>query len=320
MTVELIRMNACARVQQQFHLSYFLTLSLSLKYLDLLILMFIFADSPTIKVEPLDIYPSVEENMEYTTPTFQSFFGASLSEFSHTYDETQFTHHMFDYTGTANENVDNRKKSKKKRTRLTCTICSKSFYNEKNLARHQLSTHEMGKRSLKCEICLKFFFDQNSLAIHILAAHDASQHFKETSITCEICSESFAHQKNWAKHMRLAHETGKTCEMCSKSFVHRRDLERHKLYAHEMERPFVCPECGRTFPREYMLKVHFRFHKNAVTGLFTVNPNLVPTLPSYKCDLCDAFYSSDSLLERHVKSSHKNGEFFFSCDLYGRVR
>ncbi|XP_049749664.1 zinc finger protein 783 [Elephas maximus indicus] len=85
---------------------------------------------------------------------------------------------------------------------------------------------------------------------------------------CSECLRSFQQRKSLLLHQRL--HTGDSqgwpaCSYCGKAFRRPSDLFRHQRI-HTGERPYRCPQCGRTFNRNHHLAVHLQTHARDQAG------------------------------------------------------
>lgn len=154
-----------------------------------------------------------------------------------------------------------------------CTICTRSFWLEVNLIRHQKihkKQKELGSTS----------HVQNSSHVKISVA-EAIKHSPKPSHACPIDLNIVVKPETWSEispqepvlkasteqHRKTCPSTSKQqriktshqCDACSKSFPSGSKLQRHMM-THTGQRPFGCEICGKRFRQKTHLRVHFRTH------------------------------------------------------------
>ncbi|XP_039267589.2 uncharacterized protein LOC120342703 isoform X1 [Styela clava] len=170
-----------------------------------------------------------------------------------------------------------------KKMRTQCTLCQKSFTSLYVMQLH-MRTHS-GDELFVCDFCGKKFPYKSSLKMHMRL------HTGERPYICSVCGKCFV-QKIHAKEHELQHAGIRRfqCELCMKMFAHKCGLSRHIADIHYKSRPYVCDQCGKSFPRKTKLVEHTRSH----TGE-----------KPYICGLCGARYKANRSLKEHKKKTHK---------------
>lgn len=113
---------------------------------------------------------------------------------------------------------------------------------------------------------------------------------------CNSCKKTFVNKKLAESHMNSEHN-GLSCEVCGKTFKIKYDLNRH-LNVHRGLRPFLCPECDKSFVCRSSLMRHRKLQ------------HLVGDI--YKCHLCGKTFRAETDLKRHLLTH--SGERPWSCD------
>ncbi|XP_046407578.1 zinc finger protein 271-like [Ischnura elegans] len=177
---------------------------------------------------------------------------------------------------------------RKKERLYSCSECTESFTQKRDLTAHKL-THAGGK-TYSCSTCSKSFNHRGHLNIH------SRIHTGEKPFICKVCSKSFSRKENLDAHVRR--HTGErpfSCNECEKSFLKKNDLNNH-VRRHTGEKPFSCNECEKSFWNKSDLVRHAYTHAG-------VKP--------FSCYECEKSFSNKSDLVRHVRTH--TGEKPHSC-------
>ena len=83
------------------------------------------------------------------------------------------------------------------------------------------------------------------------------------------------------------------CDLCDRSYGTINKLKSHKKLVHTHVK---CEECGKEISNLFQL----RRHKQSVHGISPENP--------YQCEKCPKFFSSQTNLDKHALSKHKEEE------------
>eukprot|EP00475_Leptophrys_vorax_P022274 TRINITY_DN30312_c0_g1_i1.p1 TRINITY_DN30312_c0_g1~~TRINITY_DN30312_c0_g1_i1.p1 ORF type:complete len:581 (+),score=87.67 TRINITY_DN30312_c0_g1_i1:137-1744(+) len=133
-----------------------------------------------------------------------------------------------------------------------CTICKRRCKTLEDLEKH---SHDHEEKPFKCDICSKSFRQRRNLARHVRT------HSQVKPFSCSVCGWSFRRKSNLAAHERI-HSGMKpfVCEECGKSFRQKGSLSSH-IRTHTKEKPHECAVCGDLFTRKGSLQRHVaRFH------------------------------------------------------------
>ncbi|VEN42903.1 unnamed protein product [Callosobruchus maculatus] len=124
------------------------------------------------------------------------------------------------------ESAEPQQSGKTKRSRNSCTFCTKSFKKPSDLERH-LRTHT-GERPYPCTLCDSSFKLKSTLQSHI-KRHELS----EIKVTCGVCGSFFASDASLKVHMSI--HTGQKpykCSFCDKVFRTASNRKSHETLTH----------------------------------------------------------------------------------------
>lgn len=111
---------------------------------------------------------------------------------------------------------------------------------------------EHDKERLTCTICEVIFISDYELKIHNMI-HSPDH-------TCFVCHEFVKNKNQFVGHVRR-HMCAKPflCPNCDRSFSSAREMKLHQR-VHSDDRPFMCTECGKAFKQIATLKDHEVVH------------------------------------------------------------
>ena len=189
-----------------------------------------------------------------------------------------------------------------------CDRCSLTFKRSWNFERHvasglceksnlrSLRMLALGQEEKACPFCFKMF-RKPGLSAHIAANH-------KDSYPCKKCGDVFANRELLLAHRESMHHKVWPCEHCDKVFKVKQMLDNH-IRIHTKEKPFqchicsqqftqkvhlmahisrhdekvcpkiACPQCGKTFRRQYDLKRHLKKHHGIVKEKTSNDGNIV---------------------------------------------
>ncbi|XP_021368271.1 protein sister of odd and bowel-like isoform X4 [Mizuhopecten yessoensis] len=131
-----------------------------------------------------------------------------------------------------------------------CDICRKSFPTEMDLTVH-LVQHQQLKR-YRCGICRHSIPDRNVLRQHLL------QHSTEFTHFCYPCGKGFKSYTGHYRHEKLFHRpqtNNPKCQICGRQFPDDSSLKIH-YRRHSDDRPFRCGMCGKSYKHKKSLQDH----------------------------------------------------------------
>lgn len=149
-----------------------------------------------------------------------------------------------------------------------CTVCSKTFSNQRNMIRHVRSEHpeqpvvEVIKRKkvddeLKkqaCPLCNKKYVRVSAVNRHIQRRHTLHTEDNQSDvIPCHFCSMTFPDENSCSKHLSQYHhaiivrESGEhevliCCSLCDEQFSEQSDFKQHLSGLHKKDLRECCVE------------------------------------------------------------------------------
>lgn len=189
-----------------------------------------------------------------------------------------------------------------KDTDFSCTMCQTQFSSYQSLNLHKRSKHrDPEARKHACNICNRKFVEKQGYTIHM------RRHLGVKPYPCSLCSKSFVSPDDLKKHIN-SHKNGHPgkcfycddeyqtrramelhlinkhnikpqqvggnrvkkciCDICNKGFYDNHQLTKHRRI-HTGEKPFKCPECGKTFSDNanlwhHLQRMHNRTAKTSI--------------------------------------------------------
>ncbi|XP_021368281.1 protein sister of odd and bowel-like isoform X12 [Mizuhopecten yessoensis] len=133
-----------------------------------------------------------------------------------------------------------------------CRICNIVYSTKEDLKTHN-KVHSKGPVQHNCEVCQTQLPDKNLLKEHLLKCHGDKYKF-----FCFECGRAFKSYASTNNHDRLFHRPNTNCpvcDLCGKIFPFESSLKIH--YAkHSQVRPFLCKTCGKSYKHKQSLKEH----------------------------------------------------------------
>ncbi|XP_059056462.1 gastrula zinc finger protein XlCGF57.1-like isoform X9 [Achroia grisella] len=192
-------------------------------------------------------------------------------------------------------------------TDLRCRICTETFENLEDIAKHLVLLHErpinlnvdLGIQPFKlendrfvCAICQAKYISLRQLSRH------TQSHFLK--YTCEACGKSYATITTLRHHIRFTHiENERICRKCKMTFSTLEDKRKHlketpKCWSH------LCNMCGERFITWNLKQTHL----NQVHGT---------EKKTYVCSECGGVFLDRKKYRVHFKITHTDDNFMCTC-------
>uniref|UniRef100_A0A3P9A1H9 C2H2-type domain-containing protein n=1 Tax=Esox lucius TaxID=8010 RepID=A0A3P9A1H9_ESOLU len=187
-----------------------------------------------------------------------------------------------------------------------CSHCGKMFTTKKILEKHLVS--HTGEKPHQCLDCGKGFNELSSLKRHLRT------HTGEKPYICPHCEKSFNDPGNLKKHILRTHSaehSGNTrlennlgsleqdepvkksvlhpCSHCGKKLSTKTRLKIH-LKIHTVEKPYICPDCGKNFAFRPSLTKHQKL-SHSEHGAVKCHP----------CSFCGKVFNQPGTLKTHQR-------------------
>lgn len=135
-----------------------------------------------------------------------------------------------------------------------CPLCRQEFQYRVSVTKHMMAHSQ--ESNLTCEECSQTFPNNMALRLH-QRSHAALKPYE-----CQECGMVFKHYSVMEDHRRKHTDNARShlCNICGKSFKYSSLLHQHQ-YLHTGQKPFRCPECGKTFAFAQNMKAHCRQHR-----------------------------------------------------------
>ncbi len=163
--------------------------------------------------------------------------------------------------------------------KLLCTICNRTFKNDKTLMGHMLNHFGVAPKMANCPIC-GLTLQKKSYARHLRLHGDV------TPEECKYCNKTFREKRSLEKHIKAIHQADRpyTCQYCTETFRNQVEQKNH-INRHLKDYPHECDVCHMTFQKQEGLTTHYRLH----TGE-----------KPYTCEICDKTFTSEKNKKIHV--------------------
>ncbi|KAJ8958069.1 hypothetical protein NQ318_002082 [Aromia moschata] len=181
-----------------------------------------------------------------------------------------------------------------------CSFCGKGFITASDLYHHE-KIHA-NKRAYRCEICPKAFNTSSDLHKHKICVHLDRSKWK---YVCMYCQRRFPLKTNLDTHIKThTGEKNYSCHLCDRKCINRSVLMRH-IETHSNIIAFKCNLCLQGYKYRKSLDIHMA--KIHGTG----HVKIPERVKKFFCHICAKAYSSNSRLQKHIRSH--NGERPFQC-------
>eukprot|EP00095_Tigriopus_kingsejongensis_P002389 maker-scaffold714_size108203-snap-gene-0.17 protein:Tk02389 transcript:maker-scaffold714_size108203-snap-gene-0.17-mRNA-1 annotation:"PREDICTED: uncharacterized protein LOC101285465" len=212
-----------------------------------------------------------------------------------------------------------------------CSTCYSYFNGHVLLRRHRTLYHELG--NYECTDCNQHFltyyhqvlhnhnqhsrispyFEPTTEALDLVKHKDGTEEFVRNGHVCPKCEKLFKRDGEWGIHMKIHHAWSIfICEPCDEMCHYASDFLAHVKNFHSNKPEIKCPICSDVFcvkDGSDVFMTHFKTCAKKLLPKFKAKPG--------QCDKCGRNFSTNYLLQAHLKS-HAGDEKYLcdTCD-YG---
>jgi hypothetical protein len=136
--------------------------------------------------------------------------------------------------------------------KLLCTLCDRTFKNDKTLMGHMLNHFGVTPKMASCPIC-GLTLQKKSYARHLRL------HGNVVPEICPYCQKEFREKRSMDKHIKAIHQAERpySCNYCSETFRNAVEQKNH-INRHVKDYPHECDVCHMTFQKQDSLTTHYR--------------------------------------------------------------
>ncbi|KAL4231684.1 Zinc finger protein 34 [Mactra antiquata] len=179
-------------------------------------------------------------------------------------------------------NLHQKQKHTQNEDLFTCTICSKSFTNQRSYTLHLCDIKNGASSSSSIT------YDYNTLLKTVSESCISKTFDSGSKVKCKICNKSLESSRSLRRHLFITHldknEKKFICIVCDQHFLTKSELKNH-LKIHKDCRPYRCKICSKTFRQLGHVKEHLLSHAST---------------SKYQCPLCVLIFKTQHSLLHHV--------------------
>lgn len=137
-------------------------------------------------------------------------------------------------------------------TKIHCEECEIDFKRQYNLNQHITNVH-IGEKDANCSICKKSFYNEKLRNAHFKIKHPNDK----MECICEKCDKKFTTRGNMLQHVRRVHlkEKRLKCDKCDHECFSKGELQNHKK-THEKKFKCILQNCDKIFDSEEEFNTH----------------------------------------------------------------
>lgn len=184
---------------------------------------------------------------------------------------------------------------------LECFLCNKTFKSLPKLHHHYSIVHMKKNQSISCTLCSKFFYEQEDLVKHQERFH------KNDKFQCGLCLVEFEEASQCEEHVFVhKQKSGFRCKLCNFYFASQEVLDKH-VTTHATQ-VLTCDVCEAEFKTLSEYKTHKRTHREAdnmsdTSSLDSHSKQRVVN-KTYNCSSCEKTFGSEEEIKAHMDKVH----------------
>eukprot|EP00088_Acartia_fossae_P049989 TRINITY_DN5555_c0_g1_i5.p1 TRINITY_DN5555_c0_g1~~TRINITY_DN5555_c0_g1_i5.p1 ORF type:complete len:718 (-),score=101.24 TRINITY_DN5555_c0_g1_i5:127-2280(-) len=238
-------------------------------------------------------------------------------------------------------------------TKLTCSLCNKTFEDAYKLKSHIKDVHD---KKFQCPICGMKFPREKQFKHHIEIKHnqqegkDLEGKKEDTSMyTCDLCDKSFQGSYKFKAHVKDVHNKKYQCPVCGMKFPRIKPFQRHIFIKHQKadgkeggeegtagggdgdeplkEEDLQCEQCGKKLENAKKMLLHERLHYQFICKpcghrRFKTQEDLDRHILKHKeipCSNCNQVFPSNKAYDHHMGSGPCSRIEQIACEICGKL-
>ena len=200
-----------------------------------------------------------------------------------------------------------------------CDLCRLSYVSLKSYVKHVMTSHP-NVQNLLCSICEQMHPTKNFISYYKTCGKMKE---KPNIFVCEVCKDSYSSVKHYVKHMSTHHPKvlELPCSLCQNHHPIITYVDSYKECVKKQGPTFECDQCGKMFRFKHQLKDHYNgnhsheqkiecnecdfktYNRHTFAGHIKIHKRLNGETV-FCCHVCAKTFSSNLILQRHIKRIH----------------